>query len=103
MSYSLSPAAYRFLRKELDDLLWTKWDPIGVNDHVTAHGEYDGYAATISDMLINGESVDRIADHLHWAASVNMGLSDASLDHAKRIAASAAAILTEARRIPSEA
>ena len=102
MPHLLSPAAYRFLRKELDDLLWTKWDPIGVNDMAEALGEYDAYAATISDMLIDGEDVKRIADYLIWAASVNMGLSEASADHAGQIAAMAIAILAEAQRLSSE-
>ncbi|CDZ39663.1 hypothetical protein G9X64_20315 [Rhizobium sophorae] len=73
-------------------ILLTEWDPIGVSGIPEAQDEYDAYADTVFDMLVNQTaSVDAIAQYLFKIATEHMGLSHPGLakrcDKAARAAA----------------
>lgn len=49
---------------EIDKILWKDWDPIGVNDFAPTD-EYQSYVSQIFHLLINGASIEEIADRLY--------------------------------------
>lgn len=70
-------------------LLWTEWDPIGVNDS-GPDDEYNGYAPEIVVMLERNADIEEIARHLSEIATERMGLFDNrehSLSTAKKLKA----------------
>lgn len=70
--------------KEIDQILWNSWDPIGVNDAEAAHDEYYGYIGGVFRLLEDGASEERIAEHLHHIETEQMGLRG-DLGHCKEV------------------
>lgn len=67
--------------RELRQLLYWKWDPIGVNDSFPfAADEYDQYGPQIVQALRMGVSQDQIVDMLKAVERDRMGLSGDSGD-----------------------
>ena len=62
------------IRNEIDEVLWTFWDPIGVNDTPEARDEYRGYISGIFRLLEAGRDRYAIAEHLMSLETVSMGL-----------------------------
>jgi hypothetical protein len=61
---------------ELDQLLFWRWDPIGVNDSFpNTIGEYTSYAGSLARLAIDGAGADTIAEALHVIERDQMGLA----------------------------
>jgi len=68
----LSPEQKK-LYKEIDEILWNDWDPIGVNDIEDARDEYQSYTDTIFGLKIHGASKEIIARKLLSIETEMMG------------------------------
>lgn len=64
--------AGRRWRRLIRDVLNTHWNPIGVDG--LPDDEYDTDAGKVAAMLRNGASDRELAEYLHWAETVHMGL-----------------------------
>lgn len=58
----------------IDEILWTDWDPIGVNDIEDARYEYQGYTPHIFSLKIQDADKTKIAEHLYTIETINMGM-----------------------------
>lgn len=74
-----------YLYKEIDKILWEKWDPIGVNDYPEARDEYHSYLPQIFKLKLNNASEIEIANYLNNITIDRMGMSG-NLAHCKEIA-----------------
>ena len=52
-------------------VLWSDWDPIGVND-VAPDDEYDAYVWPVIGKIMSGETPEQIADYLDWVSNEHM-------------------------------
>ena len=59
---------------QLKYLLWSEWDPIGVNEMPKAEGEYDSYALQIVGMLSQGKGRAELLEYLEWVETEYIGL-----------------------------
>lgn len=88
----LIPAERRFkhpIGLAVHQILWRDWDPIGMYDW-GPDDEYDGYVWPVIGKIMQGESVDSIADYLDWASNENMGCPrtrESNLEIARKLAA----------------
>lgn len=73
------------LYKRIDEILWSDWDPIGVNDIDSVRDEYQSYTPHIFSLTIQGADKTEIAEHLHKLETINMGLSG-NIQHCEKIA-----------------
>ena len=69
----------------VDRLLWEEWDPLAVNDHDGAIGEYSGYIPVIVELLKRNASAGFIAQHLSEIVTKQMSMWD-NPDHNMMIA-----------------
>lgn len=58
----------------VDEILWSVWDPIGVNDVPEARNEYSGYAGRVAARLLRGDTDDQIARYPRGLVLDSMGL-----------------------------
>ena len=63
----------RYIMKQIHDVLWHDWDPIGVNDY-GPDDEYDSYIGGIYRLLSGNPTEDQLIDHLHQIETETMGL-----------------------------
>lgn len=63
------------LISQVCEILWSKWDPIGVNGFCNAKDEYDSYAPHIAGLILKGANVKEIASELTRIERDQMGLS----------------------------
>jgi hypothetical protein len=68
-------------KHKISQVLWSVWDPIGVNSHPQCRDEYDSYVDGVYELLVSGASDDEIAGHLLHIASETMGLAGPTLEH----------------------
>lgn len=61
------------LYKQIDDILWFDWDPIGIND-LAPRDEYQGYVPEIFRLLKANANRQEIANRLHKLETENMGM-----------------------------
>lgn len=61
------------LYKMIDDILWTDWDPIGVND-IAPRDEYRSYVPEILSLVKSGAVKEEIANRLYKLEKDNMGM-----------------------------
>lgn len=61
------------LYKTIDDILWTVWDPLGVND-IAPRDEYQSYVPEIFSLVKSGALKEDIANRLHKLEKANMGM-----------------------------
>jgi hypothetical protein len=66
--------------KQIQRVLLTVWDPIGVKDIPEAQDEYDSYAPHVYSLLKSGRSDQQIAQELLYIATETMGLSGPTLE-----------------------
>mgnify|MGYP000114209637 CR=1 FL=1 len=76
------------LYKRIDEILFYKWDPIGVSDGDWARDEYHSYLPRVFSMALEYDNPAPIAEYLNTVTTENMGLSSAKehdLNIAKQI------------------
>lgn len=71
-----STATDFLLYKNIDDILWYDWDPIGVND-IAPRDEYQSYVPGIFDLIKAKAGKEEIANWLFSIETGNMGLGSA--------------------------
>lgn len=65
------------LYKKIDEILFYKWDPIGITASDWPRDEYQSYLPRVFSMAMADESPERIAEYLTEVTTENMGLSAA--------------------------
>ncbi len=65
------------LYKRIDEILYYKWDPIGISDTDWARDEYQSYLPTVYRMVIQDSAPEAIANYLDGIAVSSMGLNSA--------------------------
>ncbi len=70
--------------KDIDEILWKDWDPIGIND-IAPRDEYQSYTPEIFGLKIKGADKEAIAQKLNDIATNRMGLF-ANIDHCRQVA-----------------
>ena len=88
MAYSSSSC----LMVEVERILLTDWDPVGVNGVPMAESEYSTYAGIVTSMLVLVRAVDAVADYLASVETRLMELEPAS-DKCKHAARKCRALL----------
>lgn len=68
-----SKGKYKELYQAIDEILWTDWDPIGVND-AGPRDEYQSYTPTILNLKIKNADKEVIAKKLFEIETQTMGL-----------------------------
>ena len=63
------------LYKRIDEVLFYKWDPIGVSDGDWARDEYQSYLPQVFKLVLENDSPERSAEYLTIVATESMGLS----------------------------
>ncbi len=75
------------LNQRIDEVLYYKWDPIGVSDEPCARAEYSSYTMTILKYVLK-EDLNQIVNQLSKIETDSMGLttdSERNLIVAKRL------------------
>lgn len=62
------------LYKRIDEILFYKWDPIGVSDSGWGRDEYQSYLPQVFKMALEYNEPEKIAEYLGVVTSENMGL-----------------------------
>ena len=74
------------LYKDIDEILWTDWDPIGMKMFDDwPRDEYQSYVPIIFNLKIKGECVDSIASKLYEMQTETMEI-DGGYENCKRVA-----------------
>jgi hypothetical protein len=84
MGQKLPPHQLR-LYKRIDEILFYKWDPIGVSDSVEARDEYQSYLPTVFRLVMENDTPEAVANYLHELAWKGIGLIP-SRTHSRAIA-----------------
>ena len=80
----MNPSA-NTLEAAVQRILLQEWDPIGIRDVREARDEYDSYVLGICTMLREGQTAEKLSQHLRWIESEHIGLDGDEL-HTERIA-----------------
>lgn len=80
----MTPIQLKFYRR-IDEVLFYKWDPIGISDGAWARDEYHAYLPNVFSYAMEGKSSNSIAEYLGTVAVESMGLSPIS-SHDQKIA-----------------
>jgi hypothetical protein len=70
----------RRIRREIDRVLLTVWDPIGIKEMQGPLDEYHGYVGDVFALLTENKSDEEIMEYLLWAVNERMGLNATSKD-----------------------
>jgi len=70
--------------KEIDEILWNDWNPIGLNN-TAPRDEYQGYTPTILKLKNNGADKETIAKTLHEIETGTIGVIG-NIEHCRQIA-----------------
>jgi hypothetical protein len=76
--------------RAIDKILWTDWDPIGVNDLQICRDEYRSYVPAIYTLKLAGSGQEVIASKLFEIAQKEMAITltmDVCINVAGKIAA----------------
>lgn len=73
------------LYKRIDEILFYKWDPIGISDSDCPRDEYQSYLPRVFAHAMDYDSPEPLAKYLGIVATENMWLSSAK-DHDLKIA-----------------
>jgi hypothetical protein len=60
--------------RKIDKILWTDWDPIGVNDIAVCRDEYRSYVPEIYRLKLEGNHQEVIAQKLFRIADKEIGI-----------------------------
>ena len=71
----LQSSSRRELYKLIDEVTWTDWDPIGVNNIKEARDEYYSYLPTLLSIILKGANKETLAGYLYKIEMEHMGLS----------------------------
>ncbi len=63
------------LYKRIDEILFYKWDPIGVSGLDWSRDEYHNYLPRVFSMALEYEAPEKIAEYLTAISTEHMGLS----------------------------
>jgi len=63
------------LYKRIDEILFYKWDPIGISDSDWARNEYHSYLPRVFSYAMQSVSPESITTYLGVVTTENMGLS----------------------------
>ena len=69
----------------VDEILFYKWDPIGISEENWPRDEYQSYTPQVFRIALESSSPEPIADYLNKIATERMGLSSAK-EHDLKIA-----------------
>ena len=73
--------------KQIDEILWKDWDPIGVNDCEDARDEYSSYALQVFGLKMHNAGKQIIAEKLYKFELVDMEVASLeSKKHCEEIA-----------------
>ncbi|HYE54316.1 MAG TPA: hypothetical protein VD996_05715 [Chitinophagaceae bacterium] len=61
--------------RQIDDILWNDWDPIGVNDYEEPSDEYYSYIPEVYKLKLQNATAEEIAQYLLKIETDNMGLN----------------------------
>lgn len=84
MGKKLPPEQLEFY-KRIDEVLFYKWDPIGISDGDWARDEYQSYLPKVFAYAMESKSPEPIAKYLGVVSTESMGLSPAT-EHDMKIA-----------------
>ncbi len=84
MGKKLPPQQIEFY-KRIDEILFYKWDPIGISEGNWARDEYQSYLPQVFKLALENEKPEPIANYLNVVTTENMGLSE-SKSHDVKIA-----------------
>lgn len=76
MGQKLPPQQMELYRR-IDEILFYKWDPIGVSNMNWTRDEYEGYLPQIFKLALANSHPESIAVYLTAISTDNMGLSEA--------------------------
>jgi len=62
------------LSKRVDEVLFYKWDPIGVSDEPCARGEYESYVQKVRSLVEKTNEIEPIASYLESVVKDMMGM-----------------------------
>jgi hypothetical protein len=65
------------LYKRIDEILFYKWDPIGISEMDWSRDEYQGYLPEVFKLTLEGNDPEPIEQYLKIIRTDNMGLSPA--------------------------
>lgn len=68
-----SKGKYKELYQSIDEILWTDWDPIGINE-IGPRDEYQNYTPTILNLKIKGVDKETIAKKLFEIETETIGV-----------------------------
>ena len=68
------PAEQLQLYKDIDEILWKDWDPIGVSSMGAPRDEYNTYVPQVFKLAIEDAAPLKIAEYLHRVVTERMGL-----------------------------
>ncbi len=71
------------LYKRIDEILYYKWDPIGVSDSDWARDEYQSYLPRVFAYAMESDTPEPIQKYLGVVTTESMGLSSASANDRK--------------------
>ena len=64
---------HKELYKQIDEILWQDWDPIGINDEENIRDEYCVYVTKVFSLKIHGADKNKIAEYLYEMETINIG------------------------------
>lgn len=73
------------LYKRIDEILFYKWDPIGVSDWAGSRNEYQSYLPHVFQLALDNDSPEAIAEYLTEIPTQRIGLQ-ANVERDKKIA-----------------
>ena len=75
----------QILYKQIDNILWREWDPIGINACEQARDEYYGYLPHVFRLKLENADVEAIAQYLVKIETERMGLNG-DITHCRKVA-----------------
>ena len=75
MGKKLPPQEMEFY-KRIDEVLFYKWDPIGISEGNWARDEYQSYLPQVFKLALENEKPEPIANYLSVVTTESMGLSE---------------------------
>lgn len=73
MGHRLPPKQLE-LYQRIDEILFYKWDPIGISDSSWSRDEYQSYLPQVFRLALENNNPQPIAEYLGVITTVNMGL-----------------------------